>query len=102
MARHDIYKNPKNPKGGGFVLDVQNDILDIIGSRVVVPLVPKDKFPKLTARLNPEFNIDGREYVMLTQQVAAVPAAALGAPIASIQEHDDTITKALDMLFQGF
>ena len=99
MARHDIYKNPK---GGGLILDVQNDILDIIGSRVVVPLVPKDKFPKLTARLNPEFNIGDRQYVMLTQQIAAFPAAALGAPVASLKEHYDTITKSLDMLFQGF
>jgi toxin CcdB len=99
MGRHDVYKNPK---GSGLILDVQNDILDIIGSRVVVPLVPKDKFPKLTLRLNPEFTIEGRQYVMLTQQIAAFPAAALGTPLASLKQHYDTITVALDMLFLGF
>jgi toxin CcdB len=99
MARHDVYNNPK---GGGLILDVQNDILEIIGSRVVIPLVPKDKFPKLTSRLNPEFNIGDRQYVMLTQQIAAFPAAALGTPLASLKQHDFAITNALDMLFQGF
>jgi toxin CcdB len=99
MGRHDVYKNPK---GGWLILDVQNDILDIIGSRVVVPLVPKDNFPNLTSRLNPEFNIGGRQYVMLTQQIAAFPTAALGAPVTSLKQHYNSITEALDMLFQGF
>jgi toxin CcdB len=99
MARHDVYKNTK---GGGLILEVQNDILDIIGSRVVVPLVPKDKFPRLTARLNPEFTIDDRQYVMLSQQIAAFPAAALGAPLTSLKQHHNAITVALDMLFLGF
>ena len=99
MARHDVFKNPK---GGGLILDVQNNIIDIIGSRVVVPLVPKSKFPKPTARLNPEFEIGDRYYVMLTQQLAAFPAEALGERVATLNSHQDTITIALDMLFQGF
>ncbi|MFZ1772983.1 MAG: CcdB family protein [Rhizobiaceae bacterium] len=99
MARHDVHRNPK---GGGFILDVQNDIFDIIGSRVVVPLMPGDTYVRLAARLNPEFEIDGRRYVMLTQLIAAVPAAILGAPAANLGEHHGEITEALDMLFQGF
>ena len=99
MARHDIYKNPK---GNGFLLDVQNDIVDIIGSRVVVPLVPNARFAKLAERLNPEFTIGDRKYVMLTQQLAAVPAAILGLPAGTLKGHHDEITQALDMLFQGF
>ena len=99
MARHDVYRNPK---GAGLVLDVQNDILDMIALRVVVPLMPSDKYQKVAARLNPEFKIGDRHYMMLPQLIAAVPAAALGAPVASLKEHYDTITKSLDMLFQGF
>lgn len=99
MARHDIYKNPK---GNGFLLDVQNDIVEIIGSRVVVPLVPNLKFAKLAERLNPEFLIGQRKYVMLTQQIAAVPATILGSSAGTLKGHQDKITEALDMLFQGF
>jgi toxin CcdB len=99
MARHDVYKNPKGP---GFVLDVQNDILDMIALRIVVPLMPSDKYQKVAARLNPEFKIGDRHFRMVPQLIAAVPAAALGAPVASLKQHHQTITEALDMLFQGF
>jgi toxin CcdB len=99
MARHDVYKNPK---GAGLVLDVQNDILDMIALRVVVPLMPSDKYQKVAARLNPEFKIGDRNYLMVPQLIAAVPAAALGAPVASLKQQHHTITEALDMLFQGF
>ncbi len=99
MARHDVYKNPK---GAGLVLDVQNDILDLIALRVVVPLMPADKYQRVAARLNPQFRIEGTQYLMVPQLIAAVPAAALGAPVASLKQHYHTITEALDMLFQGF
>ena len=99
MARHDVYKNPK---GEGLVLDVQNDILDMIALRVVVPLLPSDKYQKIANRLNPEFKIGDRHYVMTPQLIAAVPAAALGAPVANLKQHHNEITQALDMLFHGF
>jgi toxin CcdB len=99
MARHGVYKNPKT---AGLVLDVQNDILDMIALRVVVPLMPADKYTRIAARLNPEFEIGGRKYMMLTQLIATVPAAVLGTPVASLKQHQHTITEALDMLFQGF
>lgn len=85
-----------------MLLDVQNDILDIFGSRVVVPLVPGSKFTMLIARLNPEFHVDNRSYIMLTQQIATVATSALGAPVASLKQHQHEITTALNMLFQGF
>ena len=99
MARHDVYKNPKS---AGLVLDVQNDILDMIALRVVVPLLPADKYQRVAARLNPEFEVGGRIYILLPQLIAAVPASVLGAPVASLKQHHQTITEALDMLFQGF
>ena len=99
MARHDVFKNPK---GNGFLLDVQNNTIEIIGSRVVIPLIPQGKFVKLAARLNPDFIIGERHYVLLTQQIATVPIAVLGLPVTSLKAHQHTITEALDMLFQGF
>jgi toxin CcdB len=99
MARHDVFKNPK---GNGFLLDVQNDIIELIGSRVVIPLVSQSKFTKLAARLNPDFMIGDRPYVMLTQQIAAVPIAVLGLPVTNLRAHDYTITEALDLMFKGF
>lgn len=99
MARHDVYRNPN---GAGFVLDVQNDILEIVAVRVVVPLLPAAKYTTVAQRLNPEFEIGDRRYMMLTQLIAAIPARELGERVTTLKNHQDTITHALDMLFQGF
>lgn len=99
MARHDVFKNPN---GAGFVLDVQNDILEIVAVRVVVPLLPAARYTKIAQRLNPEFEIGGKRYMMLTQLIAAIPVRELGERVATLKNHQDTITEALDMLFQGF
>ena len=99
MARHAVFKNPN---GAGFVLDVQNDILDMVAVRVVVPLLPAAKYTKIAQRLNPEFEIGDKRYMMLTQLIAAIPVRELGERVATLKNHQDTITEALDMLFQGF
>lgn len=41
MARYDVYANP----GGGYVLDVQADLLDELKTRIVIPLIIKDMAP---------------------------------------------------------
>jgi toxin CcdB len=35
MPRYDVYSNP----GGGYVLDVQADLLDDLKTRIVIPLI---------------------------------------------------------------
>jgi toxin CcdB len=37
MARFDVYKGTR---ASGLLLDIQSDLLDEFGSRVVVPLMP--------------------------------------------------------------
>lgn len=55
MARYDVYANP----GGGYVLDVQADLLDELKTRIVIPLIIKDMAPIPAKRLNPSFEIEG-------------------------------------------
>lgn len=98
MARYDVYANP----GGGFVLDVQADLLDELKTRVVVPLLPLDTAPQPARRLNPVFEIEGMRCAMVTQFLAAVPVSVLAAPVANLSGHHDDIVAALDMVFHGF
>jgi toxin CcdB len=51
--------------------------------------------------LNPVFEIEGKEYVMLTQAAAAVRRRELGTVIASLAERSFDITGALDVLLSG-
>ena len=99
MARHDVFQTAD---GASYLLDVQSDLLDVIGTRVMVPLLARDKYTKTFSRLNPEFMVGDQRYVMMTQFITAVPISILGSSVARLGDHHDAITQALDMLFQGF
>ncbi|PCI41391.1 MAG: plasmid maintenance protein CcdB [Rhodospirillaceae bacterium] len=98
MARYDVYANPN---GSGYLLDVQADLLDTLNTRVVVPLLLENEAPNPADRLNPIFKIEGKQVVMVSQFLAAVPVSILQNPVTNISENI-TITNALDMVFQGF
>ncbi len=98
MARFDVYASPD---GGGYLLDVQADLLSSLNTRVVVPLMPVNAAPSPAKRLNPVFDIHNEGHVMVTQFLSAVPASILKTPISSFALHDTEITGALDMLATG-
>ena len=85
----------------GLVINCQSDLLEQIDSRFVVPLVPRMDAPKVAARLNPVFEIDGKDYVMLTQAATAVRRRELGSVVASVAERSFEVAGALDILVNG-
>lgn len=98
MTRFHVHVNAED---GGYLLDVQANLLDQLNSRVVVPLLPVDAAPKPAKVLNPTFEIGGISHVMVTQFVASVPRRLMGKEVLNLQEQADVIVNALDCLFQG-
>lgn len=99
MPKYDVYPSPD---GHNFLLDVQTDMLDELNTRVVVPLLPEEAAPKPARILNIVVEIDGKSHVMATQFLSAVPATVLSRPKINLSSRADDITRAIDMLFQGF
>ena len=99
MAKYDVYAAPS---GTGYLLDVQADLLDGLNTRIVVPLFRPNEAPKSAQYLNPIFDIEGHQAVMVTQFMASVPTSILKTPITNLSDHFAEITNALDMVFQGF
>jgi toxin CcdB len=100
MARHDVYPMPGN--GEGYVVDVQADLLSHLTTRTVAPLLPEDTAPKPIHDLNPVFEIRGKRHVLVTQAIASIPGRELKRAVASLTEHHERITRALDILLVGF
>ncbi|MCC7382925.1 MAG: CcdB family protein [Deltaproteobacteria bacterium] len=101
MAQFDLYKNPR---GGLFplLLDVQTDLLSSLETRVVVPLATLKKYrAKPITRLNPTVTIDDVEYVLVFQELAAIPRAALGKPRGSLASLRTDLVAAVDLVFTG-
>src|SRR3972149_1597257 len=71
MAQFDVYRNanPATRARIPYLLDVQSDLLDILATRVVIPLCkPGILKGRLAERLNPVFEVEGREVAMLTPE----------------------------------
>lgn len=104
MAQFDVYRNP-NPATrvrAPFLLDVQAPLLEPLATRIVVPLCKLDAVGgKPAERLNPQFEIEGRKLVMLTQELAGIPRKALGEHAGNLAAERGQIIAALDFAFTG-
>ena len=78
MARFDVYANPFAPerRHTPYVLDVQNDHLGPLATRVVIPLRTPESF--------------------------GTPAALLKKPVSRLEGTRDDVLDALDTLFGAF
>ena len=101
MPQFDVSRNPRS-RQYPLLLDVQADLLAQLATRVVVPLV-RLKRPGAgpITRLNPVATIHGKEYVLLFQEIAAIPKSALGGVVASLATRRAEIIAAIDLLFTG-
>jgi toxin CcdB len=104
MPQFDVYRNRNAATRGRFplLLDVQSDLLEPLSTRVVVPLSPVTSARELVMKqLAPILTIDGKQYVMLTPQLAGVSTRELGQSIENVAAERSTVIAALDLLITG-
>lgn len=98
MAQFDLYR----PKGAaGPLLDIQSPLLEFLGTRVVVPLLPPARIPAAIRNLHPLFVIDGTDHVLVTQLMGAIRKRELGPPVGNLEAQRTEIIRALDTLLSG-
>jgi toxin CcdB len=104
MSRFDIYSTPfaQERDQTPCVLDVQNDHLGPIATRVMIPLRAPESFGMPARGLNPLLQVDGKPVVLDTAALAPVPAALLENPFARADAYRDDVLDALDTLFGSF
>ena len=103
MAQFDVYLNPNvaTRKTIPYLLDVQADLLDLLATRVVVPLVLAEEMGHAAKHLNPQFKVKGVAVVMSTAELAGISNRSLGDKVAALKSKRDEIISALDILFTG-
>lgn len=67
----------------------------------VAPLHGKDRLPPLE-RIRPLVAIEGREYIVAVDRLAAIDRRTLGERIGSLDAHRYDLIRALDVLLTGF
>jgi toxin CcdB len=103
MARFDVYPNPDVAERAmvPFWLDVQNTYIEV-DTRVVVPLHAAHRFSAPVRHLNPVLVVEGKNVVMNTTALGAVPIADVRRPVANIKNQQTSIQEALDTLLGGY
>ena len=105
MARFQIYRNHGiRSARAPFLVDVQNDFLDALGTRIVVPLLIASVLKhRPTGDLYPIIRVNGEDHVMSTPELAAVSLTILKSAVCSVSESERSlIQEALDRVFGAY
>jgi toxin CcdB len=104
MSRFDVYANPAGSerKHTPYFVGVQNDFVDALGSRVMVPLRRETAFGPRARNLNPVLKVGADSLVPDTAALGAVPLAELRSRVATLHADRHSIHEALDTFFGGF
>jgi toxin CcdB len=105
MPQFAVYRNENlgSCEDFPFLVDVQADLLEELGTRVVVPLAKSEAlidFP--TQYLTPLITFQGRPYALLTPQLAGISRDELGPQAGSLADQERAISTAIDFLLRGF
>ncbi|KAE8761244.1 plasmid maintenance protein CcdB [Paraburkholderia madseniana] len=98
MERFTVYPHPDNR---GYLLNIQADSMGHLGSKVVIPLLQASEYRLPASRLNPQFEILGKQYVLLTQSMGAMPVKLLNQAVCNLSDRAHEIVAAIDVLFNG-
>jgi toxin CcdB len=99
-----VYHNTGKSVAYPLLLDVTSDIIGQFNRRIVIPLLPIQKYPSghRPERMIPLLRLsDGIEYAVMTHELASIPCRVLGAEFCSAIQYRTQIKAAIDFLFDG-
>ncbi|NRB38823.1 MAG: CcdB family protein [Pseudomonadales bacterium] len=104
MAQFDVYINPSRSSKGAYpyLVDVQHDLIADIATRMVIPLGKFSHFKNEQMQgLTPDVEYEGEKLLLLTPQIASIPAKLLKDPVGSLSHFRYDIIASLDFAITG-
>jgi toxin CcdB len=104
MARFDVYENPvvSERHETPFLLDVQNEFIDGLATRIVIPLRSESLFGPRARDLSPLLTVAEASVVLDTAAMGAIPLRLLNQRVGNLHHEQLQIQSALDTLFGAF
>ena len=84
----------------GLVVVLQNDIADMLDTRIVAPLSDRP-YKRLIADVRLTVEFGHGPCVLQLDRMAAIDKRAIGGAIGNIAAERDRIVRAVDLLFTG-
>ncbi|EAA1211169.1 type II toxin-antitoxin system toxin CcdB [Salmonella enterica] len=83
-------------------VDVQSDIIDTPGRRMVIPLTSARLLSdKVSRELYPVVHIGDEIWRLMTTDMASVPASVIGEEVADLSHRENDIKNAINLMFWG-
>lgn len=104
MNQFDVYFNPSLSTRDAFpyVVDIQNPIISEIATRIVIPLGRIAYFKNEQMKgLTPIVEYENEKLLILTAQIASLPAKKLKKPVGSLSHFRNEIISSLDFAITG-
>jgi len=105
MPQFAVYRNENTGSSEQcpFLVDVQADLFEELGTRVVIPLAQAAELTGFPMRyLIPAVAFQGKPYALLTPQLAGILREELGPPVGTLADQQRVISAALEFLLRGF
>lgn len=92
----------KRESGYRLFVDVQSDMIDTPGRRMVIPLVSARLLSdKVSRELYPIVCSGDKRYRVMTTDMASVPTSVIGEEIADLRASGNDIQQAINLMFRG-
>lgn len=103
MTQFNVHRNTniESRKSVPYLLDIQHPLLSSLDSRIAIPLIPIPKDQPPIGKLNPLCELEGKQYLIKTQNLAVVSPAQLGAKVLDLSARRFEIIAAIDLLISG-
>ncbi|PHM59491.1 CcdB family protein [Xenorhabdus ishibashii] len=97
-----VYQYKRSGSKYSLLVDVQSDIIETSGRRIVIPLIEAHHFSnKVSRQLFPIVKIRGENYQLLTTEISGVSESVIGKEIADVSQWSSNIKDAINILFWG-
>ena len=104
MGQFSVHSNsdPATQEHFPLFVDIQDDLLSFMATRVVIPLTPRarndyDAIPTLA----PTITVEGKRYVLLAPQLMHLKARQLGPIVAQLEADRHDVLRSVEMIFRG-
>ena len=103
MKQFDLYANTdaQTKKTYPLLVDVQTGLLDMLNSRVVIPLTEVKPDKDLPNNICPKLEINGKQYYLLTHQITTVSRSFLKRNAGTVLLNRTEIINSVDFLISG-
>lgn len=99
--QYRVYTYKRDSRYRLFV-DVQSDIIDTPGRRMVIPLVSARLLSdKVTRELYPVVPIGDENYRLMTTDMASVSTVVIGEEVGDLSHSENDIKNAINLMFWG-